>query len=105
MAKPGKLPGAQKSGGRQKGAPNKRTLELQEILKNNDFCPVTKLMNVYDEALRSYADGQEDRAAMLGIAQRCASDLMPYLYPKRKAVELEPETGKTLVDILKSIGE
>ena len=60
--------------GRQKGTPNKKTKELIEIL--GSFNPAEKLVQIYNET-----DNLELKA---GICK----DLMKYVYPQRKAVEM-----------------
>ncbi|QLY25698.1 hypothetical protein [Bdellovibrio sp. KM01] len=69
-----KVEGSIKTGGRQKGTPNKKTQLLNEILDAKDFCIPEKLM----ELLPSLSP--EKQADVL-------VDLMSYVYPKRKAIE------------------
>jgi len=65
-----------KTGGREKGTPNKRTVELAERLEALDCDPVARLANLAN-------DPDLDPA----IRARCCIELMAYLYPKRKAIE------------------
>ena len=63
-----------KTGGRQKGTPNKKTKELMELL--GDYNPAESLL----EILKS------DRVP-IDLKIKINLDLMSYLYPKRKSVE------------------
>nr|BAH89625.1 hypothetical protein [uncultured bacterium]BAH90129.1 hypothetical protein [uncultured bacterium] len=67
-----------KTGGRQKGTPNKRTEALAEALEEHGCDPVAALVRIAQDA----ETPRELRARIL-------SDLLPYLYPRRKAIELE----------------
>jgi hypothetical protein len=66
-----------KTGGRQTGTPNKRTAHLAERLEALGCDPVGELVN-----LAQAADIDPT------IRVRCYIDLLAYLYPKRKAVEV-----------------
>lgn len=66
--------GRAKTGGRKKGTPNKKTKELMEVL--GSFDPAEKLVQIYNET-----DNLELKA---GICK----DLLKYIYPQRKAVEM-----------------
>ena len=72
----------QKTGGRQKGTPNKRTVELAEKLAEMGFDPVATLVAI-----------ARDPSATPELRAHCAADLLPYLYPRRKAVELSGDDG------------
>ncbi|MBR1942822.1 hypothetical protein IJ843_03710 [bacterium] len=63
-----------KTGGRQKGTPNRKTKELIELL--GDYNPAESLL----EILKS------DRVP-IELKIKINLDLMGYLYPKRKCVE------------------
>ena len=63
-----------KTGGRKKGTPNKKTKELMELLGN--YNPAVSLL----EILKS------DRVP-IDLKIKINLDLMGYLYPKRKSVE------------------
>ena len=72
----GSQPGEHR-GGRAPGTPNKRTAELVERLAELECDPVEGLVSIA-------ADPSTDPA----LRARVYADLLPYLYPKRKAVEL-----------------
>ena len=72
----GSQPG-ERRGGRAPGTPNKRTTELIERLAELKCDPVEGLARIA-------ADANTDVA----LRARVYADLLPYLYPKRKAVEL-----------------
>jgi hypothetical protein len=65
-----------KTGGRQTGTPNKRTQELTERLGDLGCDPVEGLARIAN-----------DESASLELRARCYSDLMQYVYPRRKAIE------------------
>lgn len=65
----------ERRGGRQKGTPNKKTFEFVEAL--GSFDPVEELKNICCNT------NKEDLKAYICI------NLLKYIYPQRKAVELE----------------
>lgn len=67
--------GTPKTGGRQKGTPNKSTQDLQELMNEAEFNPYLRLMAI----LPGLELPQQVKVCM---------DLMGYVYPRRKAVEL-----------------
>lgn len=98
--------------GRPPGALNKRSLRFMEVLEARGFCPATAMMDIYDEAKRTYdnysviyqaiCDAKDEQARLTGtlaippedkadkylkIAADMAKDLATYSYPKLKAVE------------------
>jgi len=78
----GSQPG-ERRGGRTAGTPNKRTAELIERLAELECDPV--------EGLAAIAN---DPATDAVLRARVYADLLPYLYPKRKAMELAgPDNG------------
>jgi hypothetical protein len=90
MAGPGKL----KTGGRKRGTPNKKTQELLGLLEEKNFNPAEKLISVYRRAIKSFdnskgssGQGPDMTFKYLEIAEKAASDLMQYVYPKRKAID------------------
>lgn len=79
--KPGKKPGSAKTGGRQKGAPNKKTVELLELWQTLKYDPAKALLEILPGL-------DDDKQADVHLK------LMEYKYPKRKAVELSgPDDG------------
>ena len=64
-----------KTGGRKKGTPNKRTLDFVENLGN--YNPLESLLRIV-----------QDETTPLDTKIRINLDLLPYIYPKRKAIEL-----------------
>ena len=77
-----------KHGGRAKGTPNKRTAEAIRILEEVDFCPIRKHVRIYNIAMQNFEiDHSDFKFKYLEIAQGASKDLMPYLYPKLKAIE------------------
>lgn len=65
----------ERRGGRQKGTPNKKTLELVEAL--GSFDPIEELKEI------CYATEKEDLKAHICL------NLLKYIYPQRKAIEID----------------
>ncbi|MGN0005489.1 MAG: hypothetical protein ACI37Z_05915 [Candidatus Gastranaerophilaceae bacterium] len=79
-----------KTGGRQKGTPNKRTTDLLERLGN--YNPLDALLAI-----------SQDENTPLEIQVKINLDLMNYVYPKRKSVEFNDKIDVSLSE--KSIDE
>lgn len=105
MPTPGRPPGsAPKSGGRKKGTPNKITFDLIQTLREKGFDPAAALVECHVEAMKLYKRRQAATNGAFGgsaldTATRAAGDLMEFVYPKRKAIEL---TGKDGDDLFQS---
>ena len=78
--------GDRKTGGRQKGTPNQKTVELQARLSSLGLDPIQGLKDVLPSL-----DAQDQAHVYLG--------LMPYLYPKRKSIEMSVEDSQRLSQI------
>lgn len=78
--------GKEKTGGRKKGVPNKKTAELQEIL--GEFNPAEKLMELYNKPTT-----KDDLKVLI------CKELMKYIYPQRKAVDTNITGGGFIVEI------
>ena len=65
----------QKTGGRKTGTPNKKTNDLLELM--GDYNPFTSLLTI-----------AKDKTTPLDMQVKINLDLMPYIYPKRRAVEV-----------------
>lgn len=87
-------------GGRSKGTPNKRTLELKELAEKLGVDPfeILLLFAKGDYAALGY-DEFEEKMGAAGIPvsirtiepelrEKAAKDACEYLYPKRKAIEV-----------------
>ena len=116
----GGILGQPKTGGRKKGTPNKITLDLVALLEEQGFSPAAKLVENHALAMKEYEraaeifDAIQDKRAdyklvplhndnacnYLKLAQGAASDLMSYVYPKRKAIEHTGAGGANLFDTL-----
>ena len=79
-----------KTGGRQKGTPNKKTVDLLERLGN--YNPLDALLAI-----------SQDEDTPLEIQVKINLDLMNYIYPKRKSVEFNYKIDVSLSE--KSIDE
>lgn len=78
-----------KRAGRKPGTPNKKTLALIEILEGQNFDPVTEALHVYTLALEHFDKNRSDfRFKYLEIAQKGVQDLMRFVYPQRKAIDV-----------------
>ena len=85
MSRPQGLP---KTGGRQRGVPNKNSFALKELLESQKCEPVTELLKTLPEL-----EAKERADVYLNLLQ--------YLYPKRKAIEqtVDPE----LLEVVQSM--
>lgn len=75
----------QKTGGRVAGTPNRRTLELQERLEALGVDP-----------LEGLAEIAKDVTAPIEIRARVQMELLQYLFPKRKALEVSNKTQQPI---------
>ena len=73
----------QKTGGRVAGTPNKRTQDLLERLEALGVDPLTGLAEI-----------AKDLTAPLELRAKVMTDLLAYIYPKRKALEMNTEAQK-----------
>ena len=67
--------GRTKTGGRAKGTPNKKTTELIELL--GDYNPIIRLIEI-----------AKDENTSLDMQVKINLDLLPYIYPKRKSIDM-----------------
>lgn len=108
MSKVGRPAGSPKTGGRQAGTPNKRTRDILEILDKANYCPITTLMWVEEQAreifeMRKRNTNWSGALVALDQAESAASEIAQYTLPKKKAVEHSGEVGvKTFVDFIKA---
>lgn len=82
-----------KFNGRKPGTLTKKTLDLMSELEKHHFDIVHERMRVFKEAMKTYERGDQDRVSALSVADGCIKDLMKYVYPQRKAVELSGKDG------------
>lgn len=80
-----------KTGGRQKGTPNKSTLEVQAKLAELDCDPL--------QGMAILAADSRNTPELRG---RMYAELAQYLYPKRKATEVTKGDGPRLIFNLNS---
>ena len=77
-----------KTGGRTTGTPNKRTVDVMERLEALGCDPLEGLARI-----------AADPTTETALRARVYADLLPYLYPKRKAVEVSgPGGGAIKID-------
>lgn len=67
-----------KTGGRAKGTPNKKTTELMELL--GDYNPIQRLIEI-----------AQDENTSLDMQVKINLDLLPYIYPKRKSIDMNSD--------------
>ena len=79
MPRGGSKPG-ERRGGRKKGTPNKKTLDVAKRLKELNCDPLEGMVRVAQMAME-----EKD----LSVAGRMYSELAQYVAPKRKAVEMD----------------
>ena len=72
--------------GRKKGSLNKKTVLLQEILEAASYCPVEEILKILNEKNPKKMLMPSDRV-------RFNLELMSYIYPKRKAIEVRQESS------------
>ena len=73
----------EKTGGRKKGTPNKKTLEFEKKLNECGF-------DAIEEAVCLFRNTEDD-----SIKANILSNFFKYLYPQRKAVEISGELNNT----------
>ena len=78
-----------KTGGRKKGTPNKRTVELLSLVATTfgDFDPIIELIKI-----------SQDEKTPLDIKASVLKDLGGYFYPKLKAVDVSVD--KTITKVI-----
>ncbi len=74
-----------KTGGRVAGTPNKRTQDLQDRLEALGVDPVNGLAAI-----------ATDESAPLELRARVQMELMAYLYPKRKALDVSSSEQQSI---------
>ena len=78
-----------KTGGRQKGTPNRRTADVAERLEAMGCDPIEGMAKLaMDEAIEPALRG------------RLFGELAQYIYPKRKALEYSIEPSATIEELL-----
>lgn len=99
-----KTPGS----GRKKGTPNKKTVELMQVLEKNNFDPGEELIYLYREA-RKIFEFRKKNSNLVGALSamdrmiEVAEDIAQYVYPKKKAIEHSGEVGvRTFADFMAS---
>ncbi len=68
-----------KTGGRQKGTPNKKTVERQRLLQS--MCPPG------DDPMTFWAHILRDKTAPLELRHQAARELAPFVHPKLSSIE------------------
>ena len=76
----GRPVGHPKTGGRQKGTPNKRSAAAKELLDGLDFDPLQEMVRI-----------AQDQTVSPDLRFRASAELAPYVYPKLKALEISKD--------------
>jgi hypothetical protein len=110
MADPRAPKPGERRGGRAKGVPNKRATDILDKLKRYNFDPARKLIELTMEAERAYHANKhnEEGARYLAIASKNCADLMKFVYPIRKAVDITSNGEKipdSFAEMVKSVLE
>lgn len=118
----GKRPGA----GKKKGGANVITTQMRfdilATLRSRGVDPLERLLWCYDEAKKLYKEAREDHVvkstgehtqnhwlvnSRLQMMLNASQELMEYVYPKRKAIEITGAGGESLfeafVDMVKQV--
>ena len=82
-----KVEPSRKTGGRAKGTPNKKTLEVIERLKELKCDPIEGMAKIAKDA---YEEGDKQ------LAGQMYKELAQYVAPKRKAIEVSGDTDNPL---------
>ncbi len=101
-------PGQPKIGGREKGTPNKKSLEFQSILEKHNFNPGEALVEIYKKQMEIFNLMREKRpyaltnaSILLEKAGVTVNNICQYVYPRKKAIEHSGEVGvKTFADFI-----
>lgn len=83
----GRPSGLAKTGGRKKGTPNKATQKMREVLAEIDCNPLLELARI-----------AQDHKTSVEQKIRIYSELLPYLYPKRKPMD-DSRDEHTIINI------
>jgi len=70
-----------KTGGRQKGTPNKATQTVLEILNRYNHDPIVALIKI-----------AQDKSNDVGLRAKVNNDLASFIYPKRKSLEVKDDS-------------
>jgi len=93
MAGGGSKPG-ERRGGRQAGAKNRRTTDLVQQLEELGLNPVAELV-----AASNRARDEGDLVNWIGANKA----LLPYLYPRRKAIDITSNAGPMTLQVVTGI--
>lgn len=98
----------QPGSGRKAGTPNKKTVELIQVLEKHNFDPGEQFIWLYKEAKKIF-EFRKQRSNLVGALSaldrmiEINEDLAQYVFPKKKAVEHSGEVGvRTFADFIAS---
>lgn len=102
------LEGKKKTGGRQKGVPNKRSFDAQKLAEDLGVDPLEILLHAasnnysalgYESAITTKLVGENaitEDTIPVQLRVQAAKEAAQYLYAKRKAIELKGDDGENL---------
>lgn len=92
-----------KTGGRKRGTPNKATMALLETLEEKKIHPITGLKKCLVDLGKLKSNDPDTKINIIKARASIYIDLMQYIYPKRKAIEMNNDTpldsGPQIVEI------
>jgi hypothetical protein len=103
----GRPPGIPKTGGRQKGTPNRRTAEIMAKATEGGISPLDVMLNnmreFWQQAEEAPDATEQERLRLLASeeAQRAA----PYVHPKLSAATLDHKGISPVSDLLRQVAE
>lgn len=77
-----------KTGGRKAGTPNRKTNDVIELINNKypNFNPILSLIEI-----------SQDQNIDLNIRTSCLKEIASYMFPKRKAIEIDANVNQEVV--------
>jgi hypothetical protein len=93
------MPKGLKTGGRKKGTPNRKSLELQNKLRKLDFDPTIELVAELRKPLIPEPDNKGVLDCFSKDKAKILMDLHDFIYAKRKSVEEPGENGQGAIDV------
>jgi hypothetical protein len=96
----GKIKGSIKTGGRKRGTPNKKTLFLHQLLEEKELDPIQGIISALRDLDSVVVYAPEDQINLAKSKANIYLELMQYLYPKRKAIEIDSDDESEKVQIV-----
>lgn len=97
MEKPKKR---QKYGGRTKGTPNKKSLIILESIEEYGLNPIEGLRACLEELEAIVTYDSEEQISLVNAKSKIYLEILQYVYPKRKAVEMKQSHEGTINQVI-----